>query len=303
MDGPAMRRFLPSLSALQAFDAAARHLSFTRAGEDLMLTQSGISRQIAALEAHLGVRLFERTGSRLVLTDAGRSYAEDVRAALDRLEEVSIDAVRGRRTDAALRLGASMTFGLRWLLPRLGDFERAFPDLPLEVVVVPPGADPEGAGADLAVLRGLGTWPGHRARALFAERLVVVAAPGLLPPAAADAPLDFARLPTLQNASRPSLWLQWLRAAGRRPEGAIQGLRLPRDEMLIAAARQGLGLAVLPAHYVEREIEAGHLVKPFGEPVPSGEGYWVVVPEEKAHRPGLTRVRDWLGRQVGGRPP
>lgn len=297
--GPTMRRFLPSLSALQAFDSAARHLSFTRSAEDLMLTQSGISRQIANLETYLGVRLFERTGSRLVLTDAGASYAQEVRQTLDRLEEVSIDAVRGRKADRSLMLGAHATFALRWLIPRLHDFARAFPDQPVEIVSLPQGADPAQARTDLAILRGVGSWPGTRTRELFPERLAVVGAPGLV--AELGLPggeMDFRRLPTLQNASRPSLWLQWLRASGRRYEGAIQGTRLPQSEMLIRAACDGLGLAVVPVHYIAEELRSGLLVLPFGPPVASGEGYWIATPETKMHRPDLTPVRDWLLRSA-----
>ena len=294
-----MRRFLPSLSALQAFDSAARHLSFTRAAEDLMLTQSAISRQINNLEAHLGLRLFERTGSRLVLTDSGRNLAEDVRASLDRLEEVAIDAVRGRKAETSMILGAHSTFARRWLLPRLQGFIRANPAIPLEIADLPPGTDPEASEADIAVLRGHGSWSHVRARKLFAEKLVVIAAPALRDQIGpTDAPLDFRRLPSLQNSSRPSLWLAWLRASNRPYEGAIQGLRLPRNELLIEAALAGLGLAVVPFSYVSTEIAAGRLFLPFGDPVPSGEAYWVVMPERKAHRPNLLIMRDWLLREA-----
>lgn len=294
-----MRRFLPSLSALQAFDSAARHLSFTRAAEDLMLTQSGISRQISNLETYLGVRLFERTGSRLVLTDAGLSYAQEVRQTLDRLEEVSIDTVRGRKADKSLMLGAHATFALRWLIPRLRDFARAFPDVPVEVVTIPQGTDPAQSQADLAILRGVGSWPGTRVRELFPERLAVVASPALVAESGPlDGDIDFRRLPTLQNASRSSLWLQWLRASGRRYQGAIQGTRLPQCEMLIHAAREGLGFAVLPEHYIAEDLRQGRLVLPFGPPVASGEGYWIAIPESKAHRPNLAPVRDWLLRSA-----
>ncbi len=296
-----MRRFLPSLSALQAFDSAARHLSFTRAAEDLMLTQSGVSRQISNLETYLGVRLFERIGSRLVLTDAGAAYAADVRQTLDRLEEVSIDAVRGRKADKSLMLGAHPTFALRWLIPRLRAFGRAFPGLPVEVMTMPQGATPADAETDLCILRGVGSWQAARVRPLMPERLAVVAAPALvdsLGPLPEE--LDFRRLPTLQNASRPSLWLQWLRASGRRYEGAIQGNRMPQTEMLIRAAVEGLGLAVVPDIYIEDELRQGRLMLPFGPPVPSGEGYWTAIPETRAHRPNLVAVRDWLLRSADG---
>lgn len=299
-----MRRFLPSLSALQAFDSAARHMSFTRAAEDLMLTQSGISRQIGNLEAYLGIRLFERTGSRLVLTDAGKSYADEVAQMLDRLEEVSIDAVRGRKTDASVMLGLHPTFAGRWLVPRLAGFVAASPEVPVEVLDLGDGAGFDADRVDVAVLRGLGTWPMARVAELFAERLVVVCAPALgdLVAAGAAGQIDFNRLPTLQNARRPSLWLSWLRASGRGFEGAIQGLRFPESELLIRAAVAGLGLAVVPEVYVEGELASGVLIAPFGAGVPSGESFWVVVPESKAVRPDVSALRDWLLREARIRP-
>lgn len=296
---PDMRRFLPSLSALQAFDSAARHLSFTRAADDLMLTQSGISRQIAKLESYLGIRLFERTGSRLVLTDAGLSYAGEVRQTLDRLEEVSIDTVRGRKANKSLMIGAHSTFALRCLVPALSDFSRAFPDLPLEISEISAGADAAQLEVDIALMRGFGSWPATRVREIFPEKLVVVASPDLaLSYPISDEVLDFNRLPTLQNATRPSLWLQWLKLSGRSYVGAIQGIRLPQCEMLIKAACQGLGFAVIPEHYVTKELRDGLLVQPFGAPCLSGESYWSVIPEVRGDRPNLIEVRDWLLRYL-----
>ncbi|GGB16011.1 LysR substrate-binding domain-containing protein [Allosediminivita pacifica] len=290
-----MRRFLPSLSALQAFEAAARHLSFTRAAEDLMLTQSGISRHINHLETQLGVRLFERTGSRLVLTDAGRVYAEEVRQNLDRLEEISIDAVRGRKASMSLMLGAPSALAARWLMPRLPRFAKAFPGLPVEVLDLRDGAEADTGKLDIAITRGVDAWGEMRARPLFREQLAVVASPGLMREIGPVGELlDCNRVPTLQNARRPSLWLAWLRASGVRYEGAIQGMRFSRNEMLIRGAVEGLGMAVVPWHYVTRELEEGSLVLPFGAPVPSGETYWIAIPETRAHRPELQAVRDWL---------
>lgn len=292
-----MRRFLPSLSALQAFDSAARHLNFTRAAEDLMLTQSGISRQIGNLETYLGVRLFERVGSRLVLTDAGQAYAADVQQALDRLEEVSIDAVRGRKANTALMIGTQTAFASRWLIPRIADFLAANRETPVEITELAPDADPAEAQVDVALLRGLGTWRNSRTLELFREELAVFAAPGLAARIDTTRDIDFRTMPTLQNAQRPSLWLSWLRATGRTFDGAIQGLRLPHSDMVIRAAIEGIGLALLPVHYVERERADGQLVRLFGPPVRMGEGFWLVIPEERVHRENVTRFRNWIALQ------
>lgn len=291
-----LRRFLPSLSALQAFDSAARHMSFTRAAEDLMLTQSGISRQIGNLESYLGVRLFERVGSRLVLTDSGQSYAADVEDMLDRLEEVSIDVVRGRRANASLMIGAQTSFATRWLLPRISSFLTAHPEIPIEILEIEPETDLRDMKLDLALLRGHGSWSNARTIELFEERLAVYGAPRLLERFDMTGDIDFTIMPTLQNARRASLWLSWLRASGRTFDSAIQGVRLPQSDMVIRAAIEGLGLAVLPVDFAEAEAAKGHLVRCFGEPVKSGESYWLVIPDDRINRPNVTLFRNWISR-------
>lgn len=293
-----MRRFLPSLSALQAFEASARHLSFTRAAEDLFVTQSGISRQITNLEQFLGMRLFERSGSRLVLTDAGSKYVQDVVQMLNRLEEASIDLVRGRKADASLLIGANPTFVSRWLAPRLAHFVQLAPHVPVEVNPIEADVDFKTCRFDIAIMRGAGAWSEARALELFAEELVVVASPKLIGLDEKPDHLDFSRTPTLQNASRPSLWLQWLRASGCVGKGQIQGIRFSQSEMLISAAVSGLGLAVVPIHYVERELRSGELHMPFGPPVRSGDSYWVVSPERKSQKQHAIVFRDWLMQEA-----
>lgn len=293
-----MRRFLPSLAALQAFEAAARHLSFTRAAEDLFMTQSGVSRQITNLEQFLGLKLFERSGSRLVLTDDGGKYLHDVVQTLNRLEEVSIDLVRGRKADASLMIEANPTFVSRWLAPRLADFVRLAPQVPVEISPIEGEVDFKTCRFDIAIMRGAGVWSDARVQELFVEELVVVAAPSLIPLGETRERLDFSKTPTLQNASRPSLWLQWLRASGLNNAGVIQGVRFAQSEMLISAAVSGLGLAVVPVHYVERELASGALHTPFGGPVRSGESYWLVSPERKYQKQHAVVFREWLMRQV-----
>ncbi|MDR6100470.1 LysR family glycine cleavage system transcriptional activator [Agrobacterium larrymoorei] len=298
-----MRRFLPSLSALQAFDAAARHMSFTKAGEELAITQSGVSRHVVGLENFLGLRLFERSGSRLVLTDAGDKYFHDVVKLLNKLEEVSIDVVRGRKMDASLMVGAYPALASRWLTPRMHRFINAQSDTPIEVVAIGPEIDFLVDRIDIAILRGSGSWANARSTLLFQEELVVVASPKLMPVGVKPDVLDFQRYPTLQNAGRPSLWLTWLRVSGQPYSGAIQGLRFANSDMLIAGACNALGLAVVPAHYVEDELRSGALHIPFQLPVLSGEAYWVVHPEAKAQKEALSAFRDWLiqeGRRQRG---
>jgi LysR family transcriptional regulator, glycine cleavage system transcriptional activator len=292
-----MRRYLPSLSALLAFESAGRHLSFTKAAEDLSITQSGVSRQIGNLEAFLGTRLFERIGSRIVLTDAGSTYLQEVSKSLDHIEQASIDTVRGRKLDEALMVCAHPTLVSRWLTPRLHSFMAAHPGVMIEVSTATQEINFETTRIDVAILRGTGSWKDAVSYELFPEELAVVAAPKLLPPGAILQHLDFDQIPTLQNASRSNLWLTWLRRTGLPHSGAIRGPRLPHSEMLISAAVSGLGLAVVPVQYIEAELARGDLWLPFGPSVATEDSYWLVHSERGSDSPATMQFKSWLLRQ------
>jgi len=273
-------------------------MNFTKAAEDLGLTQSGISKQIQNLEEFLGVMLFHRSGPRLVLTELGANYYRDVALSLDRLQEISIDAVRGRTIDSSLMIGTHPTFASRWLPERLHSFVSAHPDIPLEIMPATASTDFETTRLDIAILRGAGTWLHARAIELFPETLAVIASPQLIPLGRKLAPLDFSKFPMLQNAGRPSLWLNWLRLAGLSYSGRIQGTRFSSHEMIINAAIHGLGIAVVPTFYIERELASGMLHMPFGDPIKSSDAYYAIYPERKAHNANIVLFRDWLVRQT-----
>jgi len=293
-----MRRFLPSLSALVAFESAGRHGSFTKAAEDLSITQSGISRQIGNLESFLGVRLFERIGSRIVLTHVGNSYLDEISQVLDQIERASIDTVRGRKLDDRFLICTYPTLSSRWLTPRLQGFLSANPALMVEITTATQGIDFETTDIDVAILRGRGSWRGAVSFELFKEQIAVVASPRLIAPGTAPAHLDFDALPTLQNASRPDLWITWLRQSQVPHSGAIQGPRLPQSEMLIAAAVNGIGLAVVPLPFVERELASGDLWMPFGAAVPSEDSYWLVYSEHSSDSTAAMAFKAWLQREL-----
>ena len=293
-----MRRFLPSLSALLAFDAAGRHGSFTKAAEDLSLTQSGISRQIGNLESFLGLRLFERIGSRIVLTRAGDAYLKEISPLLDQIERASIDTVRGRTLDDRLLVCAHPTLASRWLAPRLHGFIATNPDVMIEVTTATQDLDFDSTAIDIAILRGRGSWRGAISFELFREEIAVVASPRLIAPGSVPQRLDFDAIPTLQNASRPDLWLTWLRLSRLPHSGAIQGPRLPHSEVLIGAALAGLGLAAIPLPYVERELANGDLWMPFGPAVPTGDSYWLVYPERRSDNAAAMSFKAWLQRHA-----
>lgn len=289
-----MRRFLPSLSALSAFDAAARHLNFTRAAEDIGVTQSGISRQIKALEAFLGTRLFDRLGPRLILTESGKSYAADVAGILDHVERVSIDVVRGYKAESALLIGAHSTIASRWIAPCLGKFAERFPDSLLEIDATDGDINFSDTNFDLAVLRGRGNWKDAHAAHMFDERFVVVASPSLIPLGEVLEPASFRDFTQLQNSARSDSWMRWLQGTGQSLSGRLFGPRLGHTSMLINAAISGVGIAVVPDFTVQRELASGLLHAPFDQSVPSGEAYYAVYPENKAHHRPILNFRDWL---------
>ena len=289
-----MRRFLPSLSALHAFDGAVRHLNFTRAAEEIGITQSGISRQVRNLEQLLGLSLFERSGPRLILTEAGASYHEEINRILGKLEEASIDAVRGRKTHGILRIGITSTLMRRWGAEILTGFSRDHPSSWFEVHTCETSVDLSASNFDVALLRGIGNWSGVRSQLLFQENLVVVGAPDLLPAdglVSDDSVLDY---PLIQNSARPSLWLLWLRGAGVRYRSRIHGPRLPTHDMIIECAKQGMGLAVVPEIYVRNELATAQLKLAFPRSQLSGEGIYICYPEARIGVPTVRVFRDWF---------
>lgn len=293
-----MKRFVPSFNALIAFEAAATYRNFTRAGDDLGLTQSGISRQISALEAQLGLKLFERVGPRLVLTNPGRSYVQAITPLLDSLEEATIDMVRGSRTRDLLKIGVQDSLGSQWLVRRMKAFMQSAPNVSFNMVPLSKEIDFTRDGLDVTVLRGRGAWADAHAHRLFAEMVVVVAAPSLIPANVELDPSDYLRFPLIQNAHRPDSWLRWVEAKGLERKNNITGPRFAQTNMVIAAALSGMGLAVVPTVMIEEELDNGSLHTPLGPPVASGLSYFVVYPLSLGVSKPVLDFRDWLLRET-----
>ncbi len=293
-----MRRFLPSLSGLHAFDAAVRHLSFTRAAEDIGITQSGVSRQIRNLEDFLGLTLFERAGPKLVLTEEGSSYYEEISRLLGELENVSIDAVRGRKAKSMLKIGFPPTLMRRWGAAMLTAFAKAHPQTWFEVYPCQHDLDFATSDLDLAFLRGTGNWNGARSQMLFSEELVVVGSPSLLP--SDGLPNDEALLdyPLIQNSGRPSLWLHWLRGAGVHYKSRIYGPRLPNFDIILECAIGGMGLAVVPELHVREELAAGVLKPAFNRLQHSGEAFYFCCPEARMSSANVRIFRNWFTAEL-----
>src|SRR3954447_13873613 len=237
-----MLRRLPPLNALKAFEAAARHESFTRAADELCVTPGAVSHQVKALEATLGLKLFNRERQRLVITEAGRDYLAVLRDAFDRIALGTARVVQ-RQSSGVLTVSTSPDFAAKWLVHRLGHFAEAHSDIDLRVSATLHHVDFAREDVDLAVRHGDGNWPGLDTVQLSTEQLFAVCSPNLISGRQRlGKPADILKFPLIHLDSRAD-WTQWLRAAGI--EGAVaHGPVLNRASMVIDAAINGQGVAL-----------------------------------------------------------
>ena len=297
-----MRRRIPPLQTLICFDAAARHESYTRAAQELSLTQSAVSRQIATLESFLGVAVFRRTRHGVALTPGGAAYARQIKGRLEAIERDTLDTMAHQGEGGSLALAAVPTFATRWLIPRLPDFAAQQPEV---VVHIETRTRPflfADAEFDAALYAGTPTqvanWAGTRATLLMTEDVVPVCSPRLLPRGKAVGPAVVARLPLLQQSTRPDSWRQWFDAQQIDAPNARGGPRYELFSMLATAAAHGLGMALMPTLLIEDELARGDLVVACARPLAGERGYYLVVPERGEERPLLRAFGDWLTAQA-----
>lgn len=288
-----MNRRLPPLHALRAFEAAARHLSFTRAATELFVTQGAVSRQVKALEDDIGQPLFRRLPRGLELTAAGRSLLGATSEAFDALARA---ATRLRANANEIRLKVPPTFGVRWLVPRLTRLHLAQRELRVQVTTTwRHDIDFEREEYDAGIQLGRGDWPGLAADLLQIEHLVPVCARALAegePPLLV--PADLVRHSLLHPTPDHEDWRIWLAAYpvdGVDPEGGQDFVTM---EMAIAAAAAGYGVAIGAYELIREDLAAGRLVLPFGPRLAEGGGYYLVYPEERRREARFERFRAWL---------
>lgn len=289
-----MRRKIPSTAALQAFDAAARHESFTRAADELALTQSAVCRQIAALEDFLGVALFRRTRRGVRLTEAGISYSRKVAARLDAVERDTLSVMAHRGSGATLEIATVPTFATRWLLPRLPAFLAGNPDVTVNLSTRTRPFLFDETEFDAAIYFGDAGWPGTEAHFLMREYPVPVCSPQLAGVKAGMTPAEIAGLPLLQQTTRPYAWRHWFESVGMSISQDMGGPRLELFSMLAEAAIHRLGVALIPPFLIRQELDAGLLITPCPHAQRSERAYYFIVPERKAQLTALTHFRQWL---------
>lgn len=286
------RRFLPSLAALSAFEAAARTGSVTAAASELNLTQSAVSRQIKLLELQLEVPLFWRERQTIRLTAAGHAYAREIRESLEHIGAASMN-LRANPAGGTLNLAVLPTFGTNWLVPRLPKFIGANPDVMVNLVTQTSPFDFRTKSLDAALHYGTDNWTAAESIFLCADVVAPFCSPGLQEKYAFKQPRDLRKAPLLHLKSRPDAWEQWLSTNGVEADN-VRGMLFDQWTTAGAAAAAGLGVALLPTFLFEEEVKRSTLVCAMDRPMRTTGGYYLFWSTDRADYPPLMAFRRWL---------
>lgn len=282
-----------SLNTLRAFEAAARHLNFTRAADELCVTPAAVGHQVKALEDHVGKPLFHRHARGLELTDEGALLAPTVEEAFLRIDGL-VQALRQGGPQQVLSVGVVGTFALGYLLPRVADFRARHPQIELRLRTHNNKVDLAAEGLDLAIRFGEGAWRNSQATLLLRAPLSPLCS--ATDAARLQQPDDLKKL-TLLRSYREQDWPAWLRAAGLPPL-ALRGPVFDSSTLMVQAALAGEGVALAPPSMFRRELQQGRLHQPFAQEVDVG-GYWLCRPPARTATPAMAAFGNWLMEQVG----
>ncbi len=292
-----MARRLPSLNALRAFEAAARHLSFTRAADELHVTQAAVSHQIKTLEEQLGMPVFRRMNRALLLTDSGQELYPAVGAALDGMAQ-AVDRLHRHEEAGMLTVATMDSFAATWLVPRLGRFRRLHPEIDIRLSTSDTPVDYVHAGIDIGVRYGAGNWPDLDITRLMTEEVFPVCSPALIangPPL--EKPEDL-RHHTLLHDDQREDWRMWLMAAGVSGVDDRAGPGFQHSNLVVLAAVAGEGVALGRSVIVTDDLAAGRLVRPFDLALPATYAYYMVCPKSNLNRTKVKAFRSWLLDEV-----
>ena len=291
-----MARRLPPLNALKAFEAAARSESFTRAAEELNVTQGAVSHQVKALEETLGLKLFNRERQRLILTEAGREYLGVVRDALDQIA-FGTERLLQRQSSGVLTVSTSPDFAAKWLVVRLGRFVDAHPDIDLRISATTHYVDFAREDVDIAIRHGNGNWPGLDVTKLYSERLFPVCSPKLVSGRhRITKASDLLKFPLLRLEDAKN-WTRLFEAAGVT-DAVGPGPVLNRASMLIDAAIDGQGIALARTALAAWDLISGRLIRPIDTSLRMANTYWIVCPKAASSVPKIAKFRDWVVAQT-----
>jgi LysR family transcriptional regulator, glycine cleavage system transcriptional activator len=295
---------LPSLNGLRAFEAAARHLSFTQAASELNVTQTAISHQIRRLEEELGIRLFVRKNRALALTPEAKEYLPGIRAAFNDLRLATDRLLRRGDKDNVLTVSTLASLAAKWLLPRLSAFQETHPEIDVRITTSTGLVDFSNGDVDAAIRYGRGYWPGLRAEWLMADEMFPVCSPALLTgKKPLRSPEDLKDHVLLHNTNNGDDWRLWLTAAGLPADISRQpGITFDLILMTVQAAIDGLGVAMGRTTYVKDDIAKGRLVVPFEITLPADAGFYIVSPEGVTDSPKLRAFRQWVTASAQNKP-
>jgi LysR family transcriptional regulator, glycine cleavage system transcriptional activator len=289
-----MPRRLPPLNTLRSFEAAARYESFTRAAEELNVTQGAVSQQVKALEIQLGIKLFNRERQRLTITSAGRDYLVVIREALDHIG-AGTERLMQRQSAGVLTVSTSLDFAAKWLVHRLGRFAAEHPGIDLRVSATTQSVDFARDDVDVAVRHGDGNWPGLEATRLCAERIFAICSPKLLTGRnRLKRPADVLKWPLVRLEDQSKAWERWFTIAGITAPERLPGPILNRASMLIDAAIDGQGIALARTTLAAWDLIEGRIVQPFDLSWRPDGTYWIVSPKATAKIAKIGRFRDWM---------
>jgi LysR family glycine cleavage system transcriptional activator len=295
---------LPSLNGLRAFEAAARHLSFTLAAGELNVTQTAISHQIRRLEQELGLRLFVRQNRALALTPEAKDYLPGIRAAFNDLR-LATDRLLRKDNEHVLTVSTLASLAAKWLLPRISSFQETHPGIDVRITTSTSLVDFRSGDVDAAIRYGRGHWPGLRADWLMADEMFPVCSPALLSGSRPlKCPQDLVHHTLLHSSgANDDDWRLWLTAAALPTDISKQpGITFDLILMTVQAAIDGIGVAMGRTSYVQADIAKGRLVVPFKIALPVEAGFYLVSPEARPDPPKLAAFRQWLGASAQNKP-
>jgi LysR family transcriptional regulator, glycine cleavage system transcriptional activator len=293
---------LPSLNALRAFEAAARHMSFTRAARELSVTQTAISHQVKQLETELGVVLFRRSPRRIALTAAGRAWAIELSSVFSRLEAINSRLrQRDRAERPAVAVSVIPSFAARWLVPRLGRFLERHPEIDIRISASERLVDFTAEPVDVGIRYGAGRYPGLKVEKLADDFWVVVCAPALIVRRKLRDPRDLTDLVLLYDDDAGT-WRRWLAARKIKSLRGARYTQLTDSSMLVEAAVRGQGVALARWSLAADDLAAGRLVVPFPNvaPLATGFAYYLAAPAENLRRPEVAAFKKWIQKETGG---
>lgn len=288
-----MANKLPPLKALRAFEASARQLSFTRAAEELFVTQAAISHQIKALEENLGIKLFMRKNRALLLTEEGQSYYLDIKDIFNSLHEAT-ERLLARGAKGAITVSLQPSFAIQWLVPRLNTFNLLHPDIDVRIKAVDQPENSLTADVDVAIYYGRGRWDGIYAEQLHTEYLVPVCSPALLSGNKTLKTInDLVNHTLLHDTSRRD-WKRWFKHVDVRGVNVNHGPIFSHSTMVLQAAIHGQGVALAHSVLAKPDIDSGRLICPFDEVLVSKSSYYIVCREQQLDIGKIAAFRDWV---------